>query len=170
MANSITASMSVSLSFTQQDTAASSSLQEQTSTTTSYSFTNGTGVAEVNGAFHVSGVLNSGTEVDLDLSNLTRRIYGTQQVVDFTDGNIKSLVIANSSTGLFYVAATGTQGLQTLFSGTGNIPVPPNSAFTYVNSTGLPVDSNNFLIQLFPGENTISTVYDFAVIGVTGTS
>lgn len=169
MTNIITASVSVTLSMTQKDTSTSSSLTEQTSTTTSYSFTHGTGVGQVNGAYHNSGVIPVSGSITLDLANLSRIIYNAPQITNFDGGNIKGLVVANTSNHPFRIAATGSSALTELFNGSGNLPIYPDSAFCYINETGISVsDGADSVIQLL--DLGSSSVYDFAVIGVTGTS
>ena len=168
MANSVTASVSSSITFTQQDTQTDASFVEQTTASTSYSFTAGTGAGEVNAAFQENSTVPSGGTKTIDVTNLQRHVFGAQQTVDFHLGNIKAITIANTSDNAIRVMATGSQGFIALFNGTGGFPVPPYSAYTYVNTVGLSVSGNpGSYIQLLNLGGS-GTTYELGVVGVTG--
>jgi hypothetical protein len=102
------------------------------------SYTEGTGVFQINAVVKATGVLPSGATAQLDLTSLSRTQFGVTYTVPFS--GIKAIQVNNLATasGLdINIRATGTGAFTNLFNGgSGNLLIKPYSAFAYGDPYG----------------------------------
>lgn len=131
------------------------------------SFTEGTGVFQINAAVKATGLIPSGATVQIDLTSLSRTQFGVSYTVPFS--GIKAIQVSNlaTSSGLdLNIRATGSNAFTNLFNGgSGNLLIKPYSAFAYCDPYGaLRTSSTQKNIQIRNTSNS-GVSYSVTVMG-----
>lgn len=115
------------------------------------SFIYGSGEGQINAAVQNTGILSSGSFINIDLRSVPKNILGYTSTVSFT--GIKGFCLVNNSTSRnsnIAIRATGTNAFTNLFNGgSGNLLVKPSAGFIYIDPYGIPVSTGNKNIQIF---------------------
>jgi hypothetical protein len=114
-------------------------------------FTYGSGISQINAAIKATGVIPSGSTVQLDLTNLSRTQFGVSYTVPFS--GIKAIQFNNLATASgqdINIRATGVNAFTNLFNGgSGNLLIKPYAAFAYADPFGsLRTSSSQRLVSL----------------------
>jgi len=138
----------------------------------SLSFTQGTGVGEVNGQAKVTGIVPSGGTLVIDFEAISKDQFGAPYTLDFDQ--IKGFVFYNEgtqSTDTFSVRATGSNALTGIFNGgTGDFVVKPYGTFTYSDYYGDLTSSSTHRNLHFVNNSDLTDglAYSYIVVGTTG--
>lgn len=101
-------------------------------------FTYGSGVSQIDAAIKATGLIPSGGTQQLDLTSISRTLFGVTYTVPFS--GIKAIQVNNlaTSSGLdLNIRATGSNAFTNLFNGgSGNLLIKPYSAFAYSDPYG----------------------------------
>ena len=138
-------------------------------------FSNGTGIGNINFGVNRSGSLSSGGTETFDLKSLFKSVYNTGIDVNFT--GIRGLLVTNTydaPTGMvasnipyFNVVASGLNGLSGLFNGgSGNVKVRAKSTWVLTDYVAIPTNTTNRQISLIDSGSGVP--YEMIIIGVTG--
>lgn len=108
------------------------------STVSTSLYTYGTGASGINVGIFNSGIVPSGSVVQIDLTALQNNRFGVSYNVPLS--GIKTIGISNLSSVSGYdlnIRATGSNSFTSLFNGgSGNLLIKPNSAFVYNDPYG----------------------------------
>lgn len=141
----------------------------------SVSFTEGTGLGQVNARVKNTGIIASGQTLIIDFENITKETFGSSYAINFQ--KVKSFVFYNESTGItdkVYVRATGASAITGFFNGgSGNVIINPYGSYVYSNYYG-DVESNashrylSFVNASTETGTSGNLEYSYILIGVTG--
>ena len=199
MALTTSATPSISIGYTTTDTSTLSSITE--SSTVGYqnfSFTNGTGLGNVNAGVTITGALPAGGEVEIDFSGVKKAIFGSTITLNFSRKNtstfpggtgpsVKGILLTNTylgadGTGIGYlnannipyfnVVATGSAGFTGLFGGSGDFSVYPYSTWAYTNYRGTkPIADTSILPnahKIWLKDSGSGVPFELSIVGITG--
>ena len=120
-----------------------------------------------------SGTLSGGQSQVIDFNALTATNLGSEYTLNFD--RLLGVVIQNQATGtglILNVRATGAEGFQALFNGTGNTPINPSCTYMYTDLYGTQVDASSgklFLHNVAPTGSGNEVNYKMVSIGVDPT-
>lgn len=170
MALTTTGTISSGLSWNAVDTEQSTArVTDIGSVTADFDFTAGSGTGTVSAVYHQQTSLPSGQSVQFDLHSLSRQIFGSTLVSNFSGGYIQDFILTNNSpTGSIYLRATGSNAFTNMFNGgSGNIEIGPLDSYHHSKRlNGWAVDGTQRYFQLTDAGT--GCLYSLAFIGRTG--
>lgn len=139
---------------------------------------NGSGLGEINSLYHDSITIPGSGATTIDLSQLTRRMFGSSFQISLQGGSLKALIITNNGSGIsqdLELRATGNGYFADLWSISGGVGnnnlrqvIKPKGSYSNANPLdGWSVTSNNKLLEianLYSGEIPVK----IALVGVSG--
>lgn len=145
-------------------------LLEQGSIAFSNNLTSGTGIGQVNKSYFDAYTLNTGENLQLDLFNLNRSIFGKNLQINFSGDNLKLLIIENTSTGInqdIFLCGTGTAGLTNPLSWDylGVIIKPKSYYITIDRNTGWEISTGERVLYIQDINDTAPS-YEIGIFGV----
>ena len=157
------------ISWMQNDSKKISTIYDSGSIGINTPLTNGTGVQQINSAWHNTFTLPSGGSITLDMTNLSQTILG--ETVSKTFVNIKAIIVKNSSIIDGYycrVVATGSNPLVDIFGGNSGVGVahPYGSCIFAYPKTGWNITGSNKNLSIQDAGMGCSV--EIAIVGVTG--
>jgi len=194
MALTTSSTPSISITYTATDTSTLNSTTE--SSTVGYqnfSFTNGTGLGNVNAGVTVTGLLPSGGQLEIDFTGINKSIFGSTITLNFSRKNtatfvagtgpsVKGMLLTNtylgaSGTGIGYlessdipyfnVIATGSAAFTGMFGGSGDFSVYPYSTWAYTNYKGTqPIADASHKVWLTDSGSGVP--FELSIVGITG--
>lgn len=153
-----------SIIWTQRDATSSATILESTEVAFQKIFTSGTGIGQCDKVYYTSGTLSSGQNIQIDLFNLQRSIFGAVQTINFSGGKIKSFYLENGGSGTLYLYNTGNNGFGFNLIGSGLI-LSPSGNYSFINQTGVPVSTGKRYFGLVNQEPLINLSYELAILG-----
>ena len=120
-----------------------------------------------------SGTLSGGQSQVIDFNALTATNLGSEYTLNFD--RLLGVIIENQATGtglILNVRATGAEGFQTLFNGTGNTPINPSCTYMYTDLYGTQVDASAgklYLHNIAPTGSGNEVNYKMVSVGVDPT-
>lgn len=167
--NTITTDINFAVSETQGDNTQRS---ESDSLGYSLSFSQGTGVGEVNAQIKNTGLIPSGSFLRLDFEAIPKNTFGSSYNINFS--RIKGFIFYNQGTGIndiLFIRATGSNALSGIFNNTtGNLAIKPYGSYSYIDYYGdlISNTSNRFLYIHNTSPQSGGIQYSYITIGVTG--
>jgi hypothetical protein len=129
----------------------------------------GSGLTKANTIWHNTSTLSAGGSDTIDLSGLTRELFGDSYDISLIGGVVKSVSINNISSGDIswdFSIANAFDG--PLSGGTDSLNIPGRSAVSVSNvRDGWPVSSSQRYIKISDIDSS-GCVYEIAVLAVTG--
>lgn len=125
-------------------------------------FSSGTGISQVNMAYH--NIQSGGIIYSIDLANLTRTLLDGTIITSFSGGDVKGFIIKNLSTGdnILFSVSTGVSQFNNPFDKKNtNIIISPQCSFSIFSLTGWKVSNNRFMTLSGP-----NVYYEIGIIGV----
>lgn len=168
MALSISASRVSSLNFSLNETNNNESLSLSDSLSSTSSYTYGSGNQQITNAISMTGVLNSGSFVLIDVYKPDQTVFGST-TKEVTFSKIKNFTVQNLDTQEGYdftVVAAGSNACTNLFNGgSGNLMVKPYSNFSYNDPySGFSVDTTQRYVTL--SDLGSGVAYKVMILGV----
>lgn len=169
MATQTNGNIQASVSWLQNDTKKVTTIYDSGAVSINTPFSTGSGVQQINSAWHNQYTLPSGGQISLDLTSLSQTILG--ETVSKTFTNVKSIIVKNSSTidGAYVrIDATGSYGFTGPFAGqTGRLAIYGQGAGVLAYPKGgWPVSGS--LKELQITDSGYGCTVEIALVGVTG--
>lgn len=135
----------------------------------SYIYSSGTGVGQVNTVWSVTGYVDVDATVIIDLFSLNRSIFGGTINTSLSGGKLKTLIIKNLNTGLNQTAlftVLTTSSLRSPFNNQNTqLIIQPDGSFSLNNKFGYPIGTGSRYFSLADG-NSNGINYEMAILGV----
>jgi len=170
MADIVTGTLQALLKWNQTEALDLSSVDDVASINFTVSLANGTGDNQVNELWHDSRSLSAASNDDLDLTALTRTIFGTSVTSSFSI--LKAILIHNTSTtdgDDLYIDSSVSNSIVTPFnaSATSKIEIPASSPLVLANVlSGWAVTSGTADILRITNDGAGSVDYKIALLGL----
>lgn len=132
----------------------------------------GTGYGQLNKSFFNTGIVQSGQNLQVDLFNLERHIFGKLFTASFNGDNIKLFYLENTSSGTnqdLFFCATGENSLTNLFSYSylGHTIKPSSYIIFADRGNGALCDTNDRYFYLWDINGTGPIRYEIGIFGVS---
>lgn len=129
-------------------------------------FPSGTGTAQNSAVFYTSGTITASQSLTFDLFNLSRSVFGSTLISNFSGGKIKVLNVENLTSGyILTFLTTGTSAFSGTLLGGSGLNIYPQSYISMINLSGWSISPSRYFYLRNPNNTGIN--YQISILGNT---